>query len=449
MSWLRNLLYLAVLTAILPGLLWRAIRRGHLSTGWRQKLWGPTPLPAAQHPRIWLHAVSVGEINLLAPLIAEMQRRQSLDFVISTTTATGMELAKKKYPHQTLIYLPFDFSGTVRRALQAVQPDLLVLVELELWPNLLETASRQGVPLAVVNGRLSESSARGYRRWYWLFGKSISKLDRVLVQSPEYAARFRELGVAADRIRVIGNLKFDNVDPQKAVPLATELRGKYQIEPGQFVLVGGSTQPDEDRFLVATYQQLKSRFPHLRLVLAPRHPQRVPQLLDLLRATGLPYCRRSDLRDAKPGDVVVVDVIGELMAWWSLANVAYVGGSQGHRGGQNMIEPAACGAVVCFGPETRNFRDVVELLRQADAASVVRNASELEQVICQAIENPRWAAGQGERAQQLVAQNRGTAAATAEQLLELLQLSQAARRERGQEKQGQRKHGQGKRGQAA
>lgn len=423
MAWALNCLYLIAWTAASPWLLWRRLRWRKNRRGWVQKWCGLGTVPAAQAPRVWLHAVSVGEVNLLAPIMAELTRRGEFEFAISTTTETGFELARQKYPQHLVFFCPFDFSWAIRRTLENLQPKLIVLAELELWPNWTRLAKQARVPLVVVNGRLSAKSFAGYRRWRPIVSGIFGRLDLVLAQSVEYAERFIALGTPADRVKVTGNVKFDNVDPERGRAQAVGFATQLQLLPGQPLLVGGSTQPEEELMLLAAFGKLRVEFPDLKLVLVPRHPEKVSILEAALRASPWSYRFRSG-RTHRGGDasvdVMVVDVIGELAAWWTLASVAYVGGSLGSRGGQNMIEPAACGSVVCFGPNTQNFKDVVELLSGSDAATVISCEADLVSLTSRALCEPEWARERGTRAAQLVASHRGAASTTAECLRQLL-----------------------------
>lgn len=429
MAWLLNIVYLLAWTAALPWLAWRRWRWGKNRRGWGQKWLGLGAVPPATRPRIWLHAVSVGEVNLLAPIMAELLKRGDFEFVISTTTETGFELAQKKYPNQLVFFSPFDFSWAVRRTLRNLRPQMVLLAELELWPNWIRATRQMGIPVVVANGRLSEKSFAGYQRLSRFVRPMFQQLSLVLAQSRDYAERFVALGTPTEKVVISGNVKFDNVDPQKGRARAAEFARRYRFDSSQQVLVGGSTQPDEEQMLLAVFEQLRAEFPELRLVLVPRHPEKTPQLEASLRKKNWSYELRSEAKPdaaASKPDVLVVDVIGELAAWWTLATVSYVGGSLGSRGGQNMIEPAAAGSLVCFGPNTQNFRDVVELLLAQQAAAVVRNEDELRELVHRALTQPRWAREIGNKGAELVLQHRGAAAKTAEAILQQLAQDEAA-----------------------
>ncbi len=433
MSIVLNVIYLVALVVSLPMIAWRRWRYGKNRRGWASKLWGTVSVPTKSSRRIWFHAVSVGEVNVLAPLIELIaQQHPQWDVVISTGTETGFDVARAKYSEARVFFCPWDFSWAVRRALATVQPDCLVLTELELWPNLIRSARSRGVRVAIVNGRLSDRSFRRYRTLRFFFAHLVEGFDLIAAQSASIAGRFVELGAIPERVHPVGNLKFDGALQRVMAAPGDDLPALYGIAADHFVLVAGSTQPEEDLMALEVFLTLGSQLPQLRLVLAPRHPHHVGTIVSELERHGVPYWRRSQAaaetatRDlparAAQGTrpIVVVDVLGELASWWRRADVAYVGGSQGARGGQNMMEPAAFGHVVCFGPRTENFRDVVQLFQAADAVRVVHNANELRQLVLWTVENPEQAKQLGRRAQSVVQNNLGAAQSTLHLLESLL-----------------------------
>ena len=420
MIWLRNLVYLAALVAASPWLAYAALTKGKYRQGLSAKLFGNLPNRRSNQPCVWCHAVSVGEVNVLAPLIVELRRRQPrLEFVITTTTRTGYELARRKYAEHTVCYCPLDFSWAVRRAFKRLRPQLLVLAELELWPNLIHFADRQGIPVAVVNGRLSERSAGGYRRWRRMLQSTFDSLKLVAVQNATYGQRFLELGIPGNRIHVTGSMKFDGAEMDRGNPRTAALRQWAQIDAQDIVWIAGSTQDPEESFALEVFSKLRECHRNLRLIVVPRHPERFAQVARLLERSGIPWARRSrDPHGRQP--VILVDTVGELGAWWGLADLAYVGGSMGAREGQNMIEPAAYGAAVSFGSRTRNFRDVVELLLQAQASVVVRDHNQMAEFVDRGIRDARWRHELGARARNVVASQLGAVERTAELLIELM-----------------------------
>lgn len=421
---LLDVAYLLLLVIFSPWLLYAAIRQGKYREGLGAKLLGRTPRRESAKPCIWLHAVSVGEVNLLKPLLDRLEHQfPDWECVISTTTKTGYELACRKYAPRLVFYCPLDFSWAVRAAMDRIRPDLLVLAELELWPHLLQEAKRRGAAVAVVNGRLSERSFRGYRRIRPLVRSMLNGLDLAAAQNEEYAERFLALGAEPSRVAVTGSIKFDGAQTSRDNPLTKRLAELAGIESQDTVFLAGSTQDPEEALAVEAYRALKENYPRLRLILVPRHPSRCDDVARGLDGSGLRWQRRSRLETDGPDSsarILLVDTVGELGGWWGTAQIAYVGGSMGPRGGQNMIEPAAYGAAVSFGPNTRNFRDIVAMLLRHDASIVVRDGRELSAFVERCLDDPAWARSLGRRAQELVIRQRGATDRTVSLLSQLL-----------------------------
>ncbi|QDV36715.1 3-deoxy-D-manno-octulosonic acid transferase [Tautonia plasticadhaerens] len=383
---LLDVAYLGLLLAASPVLFARAWRRSKSRQGLMDKLRGRVPRRIGDAPCLWLHAVSVGEVLLLRPLVAELQRRRpDWDVVVSTTTSTGLEVARRTFPELVTFYAPLDFSWAVRRALERIRPTALVLVETELWPNLIRAASARGARVAVINGRLGRRSHRGYRRFRALLAPTLRRLDAVAAQSQESADRFLDLGVPADRLSVTGSIKYDGLESDRGVPKVREARRALGLEGASGpIFVAGSTMDGEESAALQAYQRAKVDHPGLRLVIVPRHPERGAELARMIEGRGEVVWRRG-VEDRPPGGredgrqaVLLIDTVGELSSIWGLADVAFVGGSlYPGRGGQNVMEPSAFGASVLFGPHTSNFREAVEGLLGRDAARVVRSATEL------------------------------------------------------------------------
>lgn len=434
MAWLLNLVYLAIMACAAPWLLYSALRKGKYREGWSERFLGWVPVRDSQRRCVWLHAVSVGEVNLLQTILAGIEREYpDWDVVISSTTAAGYALAKKRYAPRSVCYAPLDFSWAVNNVLKRVRPDLLLLAELEVWPNLLRAAKRQGVHVVVVNGRLGEQSCRGYRRLRWLVRPTFASIDFVAAQSEVYANRFRDLGCPANRVHVTGSLKFDGAQSVRGNPITQRLAKLADIARDDVVFLAGSTQAPEEGLALAAFEKLSTEFPRLKLILVPRHPERFREVAGLLDRRGLAWQRRSALtcsefgpanvatdQRTEPPRILLVDAVGELGAWWGTAQIAFVGGSFGKRGGQNMIEPAAYGAAVSFGPNTWNFRDVVTLLTSNKAAVVVNNGDELERFVRRCLMQPGYAAELGRRAAQLVQQQQGATQQTMQLLKNLI-----------------------------
>jgi len=444
-SWLLNIVYGLFFFLSTPWLIWRMCWHRKNRTGWKEKLFGLVPRRNSDAPCIWLHAVSVGEVNLLQPLVLQLQQRlPAFELVISTTTETGYRLASQKFPAQQIFYFPFDFSWGIKNALRRIRPNLVLLTELEIWPNFIRLSKAglggqlPAVSLGIINGRLSESSHGGYRRWGWMFRSLFQRFDLVCVQDAVYAERFIDLGCLPAQVMVTGNIKFDGVTFERDNPKSRSLQKLLPFPSDSLIFLAGSTQENEDYLSAEVYRKLHARYPQLRLILVPRHPERGLRLQKGLQERGFQVLNRSKLEPqssqrshssvTEPAQVagkgeppiVLVDVIGELSAWWGVADIAYVGGSMGQRGGQSMIEPAAYGIPVSFGPDTRNFRNVVQRLLDVQGGVVVQDQKQLESFVERVIIDPSWAKNLGNHARTEILRHQGAAAATASKIEQLL-----------------------------
>jgi 3-deoxy-D-manno-octulosonic-acid transferase len=427
MPWLLNTVYLLALLLLSPWLLWRALRTGRYRTGLKAKLLGlPDTFPPGA---VWFHGVSVGEVHLLRQLIAAFRRRNpNRTCVVSASTDTGLEEARKCFPDLAVFPFPFDFSWAVRRSLRAVAPSLVVLAEGEIWPNFLLACRRRGVPVAVVNGRMSPRSRRRYERLAWLARPLFRNLDLLAVQTPEYAAAARSLGARPEHVHATGNVKYDGVNTDRGHPCTAELRRLLHVEAGDLVWIAGSTQAPEEEIAVAVYRHLRADFPSLRLFLVPRQKDRFDEVARLLERSGLAFARRS-AGTGLDAPVVLVDTIGELGALWGLADVAFVGGSlDGRRGGQNMIEPAACGAAVIFGPHVWNFADAATRLLEAGGACQVPDGGVLEGVVHRLLGDREERERRGAAARDFVLSQQGATERTVALLEDLLRRHEATHR---------------------
>jgi 3-deoxy-D-manno-octulosonic-acid transferase len=427
MPWLLNAVYLLALLLLSPWLLWRALRTGRYRKGLEDKLRG---LRGSFPPgAVWFHGVSVGEVHLLRQLIAAFRRRNpDRACVVSASTDTGLDEARKCFPDLAVFAFPFDFSWAVRRSLLAVAPSLVVLAEGEIWPNFLLACRKLGVPVAVVNGRMSPRSRRRYGRLAWIARPLFRSLDLLAVQTQEYAAAVRALGAPPERVHVTGNVKYDGVSTDRANPRTGELRRLLSVGPDDLVWIAGSTQAPEEEIVVGIYQRLRADFPGLRLFLVPRQKDRFDEVARLLERSGLAFARRS-AGTGLGASVVLVDTIGELGALWGLADVAFVGGSlDGRRGGQNMIEPAACGAAVVFGPHVWNFADAATRLLEAGGACQVHDGAGLEGVVRRLLGDREERQRRGTAARDFVLSQQGATERTVVLLEDLLH-----RRWRGRE----------------
>lgn len=423
---LTDLIYLTLLLALAPIILYRVLRHGRYRRGLREKLLGQLSRPDGTRPLVWFHAVSVGEIIQLQKVVEQFRHdtQDGFEILITTSTDSGFDLACSRFHDCTVTWFPLDFSWAVSRALRRVQPDLVVLMELELWPAFLAACSSREIPVAIVNARLSERSSDRYqliRRW---MNPVLSRLALVAAQSPAAAARLHSLGVRKEVLHVTGSIKFDGVQSNRRNPATIRLRTLLAIPEHAQVLVCGSTQDPEELLGLRIWRHLRQEVPDLHLILVPRHQERFEQVARLVQDSGLPLLRRSaadtEAGTADAGTVRLLDTIGELGACWGLADIAFVGGSFGSRGGQNMIEPAAYGAAVMFGPQTRNFRDVVRILHEADACRELVDESDFRTAVQELLRDSSRREQLGRNAAAVVNSQQGAVSRTSAMLIALL-----------------------------
>jgi 3-deoxy-D-manno-octulosonic-acid transferase len=435
MPFALNVIYTAMLVVFSPVLFYRWLRAGKYRDGWDEKFLGQAPLRIGAQPCLWFHAVSVGEVLLLRPLVREMARRRPhWDVVISTTTSTGLAVARRTYPDLVTFYAPLDFSWSTRQAVTQIRPTVLALVELELWPNLIRAAKGAGAKVAIINARLSSRSYRGYRRLRTPLRPTLGRIDVVAAQSGEYAKRFVELGIPADRVSVTGSVKYDGLESDRNNDKTRALRQMLGLAATDLVFVAGSTMEGEEGAVLAAYRAALKQHSTLRLILVPRHAERFESVAIWLGQQGETVLRRSHIKTPVPRsagrsrEIILIDTIGELSAVWGLADVAFVGGSlRPGRGGQNMMEPAAYGASVMFGPHVANFRDTVDQLLERNGARQVANADELTQGLLADLDDPEAAALRGDAGRSFVLAQNGAAGRTLAALDRLVESSLVVR----------------------
>src|SRR5207245_4307670 len=357
----------------LPYWLMRLGPHGKCSAGLAWRL-GKLPrrlMAPSSKPVIWVHAVSVGEVLAVSGLVTELSRFPEHQVFISTTTDTGQKLARKRFGEENVFYFPLDFAFAIRPYLQALRPQLIVIAETEFWPNFLRLAKEAGARIAVVNARISDRSFPGYRRLRRWLTRVLANVDLFVAQTDEDRRRLLEIGVAAQRVEVTGNLKFD-VSPPAPPPIVGCLRNAFQEAGASPVLVCGSTVDGEEPLLLRAFENVLASHPRALMVLAPRHPERFVEVAALLSKLGVRFWKRS-LWSGEPiaGGVFLVDTIGELAVLYSLGTLAFVGGSLVPRGGHNIIEPAQYGVPIIVGTHTENFRDIVGLFQSRNAVKVV------------------------------------------------------------------------------
>ncbi len=425
MGYVLNFIYVLAWLAMTPWLCWQArVRkkpvRGLLAK-WLGRVDHPRLADTAGKPIAWFHGVSVGEIHLLRQVVARFRARfPDWQCVVSTTTGTGYDEARKHFADLAVIYWPFDFTWAVARALRTIQPTLVVLSEGELWPNFIRAAKQQNVTVAILNGRMSPRSAGRFQKFRWLIASLFAQVDWIGAQNDEYRTHYLQLG--AKNVVVTGNIKYDGVSTDRNNAKTLAMRDRLGIAPDDLIWVIGSTQDPEETFALEIYRKAKAQYPRLRLIVVPRHPERFDEVANLLEYSGLPFVRRSAMSSPPTGDaILLIDTIGELGAIWGLADVAYVGGSlDGKRGGQNMIEPSAYGAAVCFGPHTWNFKQTVGDLLANDAAIQVRDGIDLEATILRLLGDADERRRLGDAARRFVLSQQGATERTLDELAKVL-----------------------------
>jgi 3-deoxy-D-manno-octulosonic-acid transferase len=410
---LYSVISLLVYVAASPYFLYQALRHHKYVGSVGQRLgYLPVSLNLDGDESIWVHAVSVGEVLVARPLVTELRRRYpKLRIFLSTTTMAGQQLARRNVADlDAVFYFPFDWTFTARRTLNLVRPRLFVMMETEIWPNLLRECRRRGVRTAVVNGRISYRSFPRYRVIRPFFRRVLADVDRFCVQGEETARRLIELGADPAKITITGSLKFDSLG---AIP--TPGRGPervlrfFRVPPTRPVLVAGSTSRGEEEAVIHAFNRLRSGGSSPLLVLAARHPERFADVERLCRQEGLSTVRRSELLiDAEPrADAVILDTIGELAQIYQIATVVFVGGSLVPLGGHNILEPAVFGKPIVFGPHMQNFSEIAEAFLANGAAVQVRTDRELDAAIVSLMDDPVRRARLGAAARALVEANRG------------------------------------------
>ena len=481
MRWiLYNVLFAIAYAAMMPKFLLRMKKRGGYRAHFAERFGRYDPGTArrlAEKPRVWVHAVSVGEANLAGQVLAELRRRDpAASFVLSTTSSTGRAVCERLVgPDDVCVYLPLDFPPCVRRALRAANVRAMVLVEAELWPNLLRALHRRGVPILLANGRISDRSAPGYRRLRFFFGPVLRLFDALLVQSELDRDRLLAAGAPADRTRVTGSIKFDvappapekiararetlacaGIVPSAAVPGAagagspaggsgerSEPEGivqhsAFSIQHSPIVLLGGSTWPGEELVLARAWRDALPACPDARLVLVPRHFERAAEVAAELESAGFRVLRRSQAAEPPAGrtversdgvtvrpcdreTILLVDTTGELFALYALADLVFVGKTLApNEGGQNMIEPASLGRATLVGPHTENFKPAMEVFRREGAVLEVPDADALSREVSRLLSDASARAALGARAAAAVAGSRGALARTCDAIESVL-----------------------------
>jgi 3-deoxy-D-manno-octulosonic-acid transferase len=426
MNVLIDLAYTFALILISPVAIYRMLRHNRYRAGWGNRF-GRIGRKQPDKKCIWIHAVSVGEVNATTTLIKELEKEfADYEIVISTTTDTGFARANALFADKlSVFYFPMDFSRTMLRAFENIRPSIILLMELEVWPNLVRIAAQSGIPVVVVNGRISE---RGFSR-YKLAGPFVKstfrKVTLILAQTDEYADKFRQLGAPSEKVNVAGSLKYDTAQIADKVDGADELAEQLGLK-NQRLWVAGATGVDEEQIILDVYHRLigQKQFADLKLAIVPRKPERFDEVADLIKQAGFGLIRYSEIKKKATEhtevtenkiinhqlsiiNIVLGDTMGDLRKFYSLATVVFVGRSLVPMGGSDMMESAALGKCTIFGPHTFNFKQTVEDLLQANGAILVKNAEELFNAMTKCLTDANYASQIAQNGRQTIKNNQG------------------------------------------
>jgi len=423
-----DLLYLLAAAVYSPVVVYRAVRHKRYRTGWDQRF-GKITRRSPTKKCIWLHAVSVGEVNAAKTIVKELENKfGDFEIVISTTTDTGFARATTLFSenHQ-VFYFPFDFSWIMRRAFRNIRPDICLLMELEVWPNLVQFTQQSNIPVIVVNGRMSDKSFPRYQKIKPLVKKMFGKISLTLAQTEQYAQRFKELGCPDEKVIVTGSLKYDTAQITDKVEGADAIAAQLNIGD-ETLWVTGATGNDEEKILLDVYQKLKQdgRFADLRLVIVPRKPERFDEVAQLIERRGLPLIRYSQIKNNNtppPTDnqaIILGDTMGDLRKFYSLATIIFVGRSLVPMGGSDMVEAAALGKCTVFGPHAFNFKQTVDALLADSGAIMVKDQEELLQTMQQCLTDFDFAQTVAKNGREVIRKNQGATKNTIDQIVNFL-----------------------------
>ncbi|MFQ5882153.1 MAG: 3-deoxy-D-manno-octulosonic acid transferase [Candidatus Methylomirabilales bacterium] len=417
MRYLYSIALFFGLLPYLPGLLRRLSRSGPFGLGLRERL-GQYPEALTvrlqgKHP-LWLHSVSVGEAVVGSILVSRLRARcPGLPLLVSTVTATGRQVAQERIPQaEGFIYFPLDFPGPVARALTVVNPRLVLLTEGEIWPNFLDSCHSRKIPVLLVNGRVSRRSFQRYQLVKPLFRRVLGRIALFCMRGEVDAERILGLGADPKRVVVTGNIKYDDEGADSQIP--PHLVTMARLMNGRPVWVAGSTHRGEEDLILQAFREVYRHTPETVLILAPRHPERVPEVETLLQGGGLPFVRRTRLGEtgSRLPPVILVDTMGELSHLYALASVVFVGGSLVPAGGHNVLEPARYRRPILFGPHMENFAEIAEAFLVEGRAPQVHDTAELAARVLEIFHDPSAASRMGEAAYRVLARNRGAAERT-------------------------------------
>jgi len=402
---LYSFIYTIVLIFIFPFQYLKRPRKNR--KGWLKEKFGffQFSFPISQSSVIWVHAVSVGEVMAALPLLKKLKERYpSKGIILSTITDTGRKVARKGAPKgTTVVYLPFDIPLILNAVIKRVRPEILIVIETELWPNIFRAFKKKGIPVVVLNGRISEHSFRGYKRISLFMKRALSHVDIFGMQDEVYAERIRSMGVESERVMVLGNFKFDTKPSSQIPEWSEKIKGP--------IIVAGSTHKGEEEFITSVYSELKKDIPDFNLIIAPRHPERFKEVGDMLASKDMPFIKRSELGTLNiehgtfRGVIILLDSIGELSAIYGIADIAIIGKSFRGYGGQNPLEPAYWGKPIVCGPHMENFPIIKDFYTEGAAIEV--NEEMLYPKLKELLMSPDKAKEIGLKAQELYKKNAG------------------------------------------
>ncbi len=427
--WIYSILYTFLLIFYLPLFVYRVLVQGKDPSILLRRIGAP-PLRNSSdpaRPSIWIHAVSVGEVKAIEPLVEALALNRDQLF-ISTITDTGQSLARSRFQDRAWVfYFPFDWKWICRLYLRRLSPTCVLLAETEIWPGFISAAESLGIPVLLINGRISDRSFRHYRRIRFLLRPLLHRISLFCVQTRQDRDRIVELGAASSRVHQLGNLKYDYQLAQ--LPEKTQMLQVIQAvlkpDPDDLLWICGSTREGEERTLLEVFRSLSEEFPSLRLLLAPRHPHRVDEIARLVEAAQMSYLRRSALnaQEPDPPKVLLLDTIGELAYLYQLADVVFVGGSLVPTGGHNIIEVAYFSKPILFGPHMENFKEISSAFLESNAALQVHSGEELPGKIGELLKDPGKRKALGGNARQVIGGNQGAVGRTLDIVREYLRTS--------------------------
>lgn len=432
MTLVFDLIYVLAVLVGWPWLLWRRWRRGPSGVPWTEYFGRVPSRPVSAHC-VWLHGVSLGEINATRTIVAELRRRlPEVVVVVSSTTRTGLAQARKLYPNLITFRFPLDFSFALRTLLGRIRPKVIVLMELEVWPNLLEVAAARGIPVVVANGRITlERSVKRFKHplLRWLARRMFGHLRWVGAQDGTYRARFIELGANPERVEVTGSVKYDAADIADTIEGQAELAEQMGLDPQRPLWVCGSTGPEEEALVLDAYARLLTEFPNLQLAIIPRKPERFDEVAQLIVARGFACLRRSTGAPlvppgvSEPRPVYLGDTLGELRKFYALATVVFVGRTLVPMGGSDVMEVAGLAKPIVVGPYTENFAEAVSLLLAEGGCKQLENAATLAPAISDLLRDAVERTRMGAAARATIVSRRGATQLTVDRIIELLDVT--------------------------